>query len=76
MENVPNQWAEMLLRSFLIKVIKMYTRGNFVMGLILMDQEFDKLERIRIFLMDGKCSQKYNDCAHACGGNGVEYLHH
>ncbi len=39
----PNRQAVML-SSCLIKVIKVYAQAGFVVNLILMDQEFDKLE--------------------------------
>ena len=44
-EHVPNHTAA-LLSSSQIKVIKMYQRGVFIVNLILMDQEFNKLEEV------------------------------
>ncbi len=44
-EYLPNRQAT-TLSSCLIKVIKLYARAEFVVNLILMDQEFDKLEGV------------------------------
>ena len=42
-EHIPNRTAASLVSS-LSKIIQMYAKGGFVVNLVLMDQEFDKLE--------------------------------
>ena len=42
-EHVPTRTARQLAKS-LMKVVKLYARGGFVVRLVLMDMEFDKIK--------------------------------
>ncbi len=74
MDHVPNQIVA-LLSSSLVKVIKIYQMESFIVNLVLMDKEFNKLEGV-IENIDGSIGNVAinTTAAPKHGGDWAQYL--